>query len=108
MVELLPLHASAIIVASVTGGTQTDELWCRVVRIVVAVRGMQVDDIHDSGSFGDPFRSMFDLASDTTPACQFLTLLRLLFPIFRITLSPFAFHRVLLVVGKYPQVVHYQ
>jgi hypothetical protein len=54
MVELLPLHPSAIIVFAVTGGTQAQQIRRWIVRIVVAVRCVQVNRIDDSGSFGDP------------------------------------------------------
>jgi hypothetical protein len=105
--DLVLSHTIAIVICAVTGRTQTQQNWRGIVWIMVDMGGVQVNCIHDSGSFGDMLRSVFDLAADTSPACLFLTLSGLLFPILGIALSPFGLHKVLHMGGKYPQVIEY-
>jgi hypothetical protein len=54
MGELLPLHVSTVVIASVTGGAKAHKMRCHIIRVVVDVCSMQVNRIHGSGSFGDP------------------------------------------------------
>jgi hypothetical protein len=84
-----------------TGRTEAEQDGVRVVEIMVAVGCVEVHSIPFSGSSGEAFRAVPDMAMFTHPACLFLTLFGYLLPIMGIQLSPFGLHKRLRLVGKY-------